>query len=202
MSISHKIGCKCGQLRGLLRTTSPSNRCVCYCKDCQAFVRHLGAGDALDEYGGTEIIQVPAPNLTFTQGAENLACLRLTEAGMLRWYSACCRTPIGNTLLNWRICFIGLIHPFLNVDGQSMDAAFGPVTMRVNVQGAIGHGAPAACGLLGGMAKVLAMSAKVGFSGQYRSSPLFDPATGSPVAKPIVLTPDELRAAKQERPTA
>lgn len=117
MSNSHRIRCRCGKLRGLLKTSTPSNRCVCYCTDCQAFARHLGAGYALDDHGGSEVIQVPAPNLMFPQGSRNRACLRLTETGMLRWYSACCRTPIGNTLLSPRISFNGLIGPCLNVDG-------------------------------------------------------------------------------------
>jgi len=72
------------------------NRCVCYCRDCQAFAHFLGKVDAiLDERGGSEIIQVLPRNLTFTQGIELLACMRLTEKGLLRWYAACCNTPIG-----------------------------------------------------------------------------------------------------------
>lgn len=41
------------------------------------------------------------------QAAENLACLRLTDKGLLRWYSTCCQTPIGNTSANWKISFVG-----------------------------------------------------------------------------------------------
>ncbi len=53
----------------------------------------------LDERGGSQIIQVPPKNLTFTQGREVLASMRLTEKGLLRWYAGCCNTPIGNTLI-------------------------------------------------------------------------------------------------------
>jgi hypothetical protein len=197
MSNSHTIRCSYGKLRGLLRTTTLSNRCVCYCTDCQAFARHLGAKSALDKQGGMEIIQVPAPNVTFIQGSENLACLRLTGTGMLRWYSTCCGTPIGNTPANWRIAFVGLIHTCLIGEDQSLEAAFGPVTMRGNVKGATGEKAPAASGLFSGVAKILAMIAKARVSGSYRISPFFNPQTGASIATPTVLSLSELTAAKR-----
>lgn len=197
MPTTHNIRCRCGKLRGIVQSTTPSNHCICYCRDCQAFARHLGAKHALDEHGGTHVIQVPASNVSFTQGSENLACLRLTGNGLLRWYSSCCRTPIGNTVPNWRVSFFGLIQTCLGGDGQSVDASFGPATMRVNVKGALGRNAPSASGLASGVVKILAMVVKARISGEYRNSPLFDLRTGSPVVQPIVLTPDERRAADQ-----
>ena len=196
MSNTHKIQCRCGQLRGLLKATRPSNRCVCYCVDCQAFARHLRAQDVLDNRGGTDIVQVPSSNLAFTQGAENLACLRLTDKGMLRWYSTCCQTPIGNTPANWRVSFVGLIHTCLSSENQSLDASFGPVSMRVGVENAIGPDKPAASGLLGGIAKFFAIIIKGRMGGAYRSSPFFNPQTGVPVANPKILSESELTAAR------
>ena len=29
---------------------------------------------------------------------------------MIRWYAGCCKTPIGNTLENHKISFVGLLH--------------------------------------------------------------------------------------------
>ncbi len=197
MPSSHSIQCRCGQLRGLLTATRPSNHCICYCTDCQAFARHLGAHDALDKQGGTEIIQAPAANLTFSQGVDTLACLRLTDTGMLRWYTTCCQTPIGNTLANWRVSFVGLIHTCLRAEGQSLDTSFGPVTMRVSVKSAIGQEKPVSSGLLDGIAKTIAMIVRARISGAYRRSPFFDPRNGTPVAHPKVLTSDELQAAKR-----
>jgi hypothetical protein len=196
MPNSHNIQCKCGQIRGLLTSTSPSNRCVCYCDDCQAFARHLQAKDTLDARGGTEIIQLPPSNLKFTQGADKLACLRLTDAGMLRWYAACCNTPIGNTPLNPRVSFVGLIHSCLVGDAPSRQASFGPVTMVVGVKSAIGDDKPHSAGLVSGIAKTMAMIIKARLSGAYRRSPFFNPETGAPVAKPMVLTAAQLAAAK------
>ncbi|MBU0747598.1 MAG: hypothetical protein KKB08_18085 [Gammaproteobacteria bacterium] len=196
MSSTHKIQCRCGQIRGLLKATRPSNRCVCYCSDCQAFARHLQAPDVLDHSGGTDIVQVPSSNLTFTQGAEKLACIRLTDKGMLRWYSTCCQTPIGNTPANWKVSFVGLIHTCLSGENQSLDTAFGQVFMRVGVENAIGPNKPVASGLLCGMAKFLEIFVKGRLGGAYRKGPFFDPQTGAPVAKPNILSAGELTAAK------
>lgn len=196
MSNTHNIQCKCGQLRGRLLATGLSNRCICYCSDCQAFIRHLRVPDVLDSQGGTDIVQVPSSKLEFTQGAENLACLRLTDKGMLRWYATCCQTPIGNTPADWRMSFVGLIHTCLSSENQSLDASFGPVSMRVGVKSAIGADKPAACGLFSGIAKAIAIIARGRFGGAYRASPFFHPQTGAPVAHPKVLSASELSAAK------
>lgn len=196
MPRSHNIRCRCGKIRGVLTPTRPANRCVCYCDDCQAFARHLKAPDALNDRGGTEIIQVPPSNLTFTRGAEHLACLRLTDTGMLRWYSACCNTPIGNTPANPRVSFVGLIHTCLLGDSQSRRASFGPVTMVVGVKSAIGKDKPQTAGLVSGIAKTMAMIVKARLSGAYRRNPFFNQETGAAVVTPTVLSASELRAAK------
>jgi hypothetical protein len=197
--VSNTLGirCRCGQLRGLLTSTNPSNRCVCYCADCQAFARHLQAQEALDSQGGTAIVQVPPSNLKFTRGAANLGCLRLTDSGLLRWYSTCCKTPIGNTPANWRVSIVGLIHTCLEGDNQAMDASFGPVTMRVGVRSAIGSNKPRTAGLVSGVAKAMAMIVGARVTGAYRDNALFDQATGVPVALPTVLSAAELIAAKR-----
>lgn len=195
MPDSHKIQCRCGQLRGVLKPTA-SNRCVCYCADCQAFARRLGVADVMDEFGGTDIVQVAASQLAFTEGIGNLACLRLTDEGMLRWYASCCRTPIGNTPANRKVSFVGLIHSSLRADGQSMESAFGPVTMRCGVSGALGEDPPAAMGLFRGMAKVMGIVIGSWLSGAYLASPFFNAKTGAPIAAPRVLSPGELKAAR------
>lgn len=197
MPDNHTIQCRCGQLRGQLQPTRPSNRCVCHCTDCQAFARHLGAQDALDRQGGTDIVQVPASHVVFTQGQQRLACIRLTDKGMLRWYASCCRTPIGNTLADRKADFVGLIHTGLGPGRPSVDESFGPVTMRVGVDGALGDSKPKAAGMFSGIAKTLAMIIKGRLRGTYRASPFFNPQTGLPIAKPQVLSTAELAAAKR-----
>ncbi len=159
MPNSHNIQCACGHIRGLLTSTTPSNRCVCYCEDRQAFAQHF-------------------------------------DAGMLRWYAACCNTPIGNTPLTPRVSFVGLIHSCLVGDAPSRQASFGPVTMVVGVKSALGNDKPRSAGLVSGIAKTMAMIIKARLSGAYRRSPFFNPDTGAPVVKPMVLTAAELAAAK------
>lgn len=56
--------------------------------------------------------------------------MRLSEKGLLRWYAKCCNTPIGNTLADYRISFIGLLHDCLTRTGESLDESFGPVRAR------------------------------------------------------------------------
>src|SRR5690349_22143392 len=96
---THPLQCECGKIKGVLNDPRSANHVVCYCNDCQAFAHVLGkAEQVLDQHGGSEIFQVLPKNLTFTQGIESLASLRLTDKGLIRWYASCCRTPIGNTL--------------------------------------------------------------------------------------------------------
>ena len=87
------LSCQCGKVRGAARDVSPSlgNRVICYCESCQQFPTKLGkADDVLDEYGGTDIYQVPAGHLQIESGAEHLRCFRHTADGLYRWYAGCC----------------------------------------------------------------------------------------------------------------
>src|SRR6516165_4251820 len=94
------LKCHCGRMRGTARAVSPSAgfRFFCYCKDCQAFTRFLERPDVLDSAGGTDIFQMPPGRMKITaSGDDVLRCLRLSNDGVLRWYTDCCRTPIANT---------------------------------------------------------------------------------------------------------
>lgn len=97
------LACICGHLEGKLESVDlgKGERFVCLCDDCQAFARYLGQEKkALDPQGGTEIFAVTPSQIKFTKGLENLTCLKLSEKGMLRWYTSCCKTPIANTPTN------------------------------------------------------------------------------------------------------
>src|SRR5450432_3257521 len=119
--MKHPLQCRCGTLRGLVDEPQSANRVVCYCKDCQAFAHFLGRdSEILDELGGSEVIQTLPKNVTFTQGVESLACIRLTEKGLLRWYAKCCNTPVGNTLGAYKMSFIGLVHTCLESSGAPL----------------------------------------------------------------------------------
>jgi hypothetical protein len=197
------VVCRCGTLRGTLRPGRPGDtlHLVCYCRDCQTFAHALGQPErVLDAHGGTELLQVGPARLTLEAGADRLACLRLRPKGLLRWYAACCATPIGNTLATPDAPFVGLITACLD---DAARAALPPP--RRGVFGRTAHGGtgdvPAASGPPLGLG--LKMAAKImgrRLRGEHRPTPFFD-AHNRPVAEPRVLGEAE-RAACERRAMA
>lgn len=190
--MSHPLRCRCGAVRASLELPTRLNRAVCYCRSCQAFAHFLGCEkDVLDEQGGSDIVQVRPAAVHFDQGAEQIACLRLTKEGTMRWYANCCRTPIGNTVANPKVSFVGLIHPFVTGTREERDSGFGPVTTRVFTDGAVGERRPTSTGFATAVAKlgVIILGARI--SGAYRRTPFFREDMKSPVATPHVLTAAE-----------
>jgi hypothetical protein len=187
----HQIQCKCGTIRGQLDSTGISSRVVCYCADCQAFAEFLGkSNEVLDVHGGTEIVQVAQPCLSFSQGQAHLAAVQLSEKGMVRWYAACCNTPIGNTLINPKVSFIGVIHSCL--DRAKMDRDFGKNVAEVNTNAAIGEPKPKQRGILGVMLRFIGIVLTTRIGGRYRKSPLFN-ESGAPIVRPRVLLKESER---------
>lgn len=117
------LSCRCGKVRGRVEGAAPSdsNRMICYCDDCQAFLHYLERSDLLDEHGGSDVVQVAPATLKFEQGSEHIVGMRLSPKGLYRWYARCCRTPLGNTLTP-QIPFAGLAASTLS----PVDQAFGP----------------------------------------------------------------------------
>ena len=184
------IRCFCGSVRGILINVSAriGNRAICYCDDCQAFANFLSTDcGILDANGGTDIFQVSPAHLMFTQGNEQIACLRLTPKGTFRWYTSCCRTPIGNTFSTGKLPFIGLIHSCMNTEGRTLDELLGPVRMRVMARYAIGdigdmdaYDGFAWTLLVPFIWKLLQWRVR----GDHKRSPFFDPVSGQPVVVP------------------
>lgn len=190
----HNFSCRCGAIRGHILDGSPSNRVRCYCSDCQAFGRYFGPeAGVLDPRGGTEIIQVSQSRLRFDQGLEQLACLRLSPRGLLRWYARCCNTPLGNTLPNPKVSLIGLVHSCM--DHASIDRDFGSQVADVNTNSALSDSRPRQSGLARTIGRFLVMMAKDRVSGRYRHSPLFT-GDGKPIADPYVLDRAKVDALK------
>ncbi len=208
------IRCSCGALRGTARGVSGKrgNRLVCYCDDCQSFAYFLGGlggtSETLDAHGGTDIFQMSPAHLEFEKGVEHLACVRLRPGGLVRWYAACCKTPIGNTLASRQVPFVGLIESCTDheSDGRSRDEVLGPVRARVNARFARStpegdraqldayDRAPAS--LLLRFGRILLMAR---LRGDHARSPFFHPQTGELRATPRVLTQDELREVEATR---
>lgn len=190
--MNHPLQCRCGKVKGYVSESARVNRGVCYCRDCQAFAHFLGRpSEILDAQGGTDVIQTSPANVTFTQGREALACMRLTEKGLLRWYAACCNTPIGNTLADRRVSFIGLVHTCLEGTGGSLDDSFGPVRTCVNTKSAKGAVRPSSSGLTSAILRFIAMVARARIDGSYRRTPFFAAESGTPVVTPKVLSRTE-----------
>ena len=189
--MNHPLRCRCGTLRGQVSHPEKVSRGVCYCKDCQAFAHFLGTtGDILDEAGGTDVLATAAKHISFTQGTQTLACMSLSEKGMLRWYASCCNTPIGNTPRTMKLAHVGLIHTCLEDPPKTLDAVFGPVRMRLNTQSAKGAAKPKVMPLsaIASMLPYLASLARARLDGSYQRTPFFVPDRGTPVVVPKVLT--------------
>jgi Family of unknown function (DUF6151) len=189
--MNHPLQCRCGTLKGFVENPRAANRVICYCRDCQAFAYFLGrANDVLDGRGGSDVMHIVPKNITFTQGIEALACMRLTDKGMLRWYASCCNTPIGNTLATPGMSFIGLLHSCVETADKPLDEAFGAVRGWVNTKSAKGSPKP---GQVVGptigwfFTKVL----RARFNGDYKHTPFFRAETGTPVVSPRVLSREE-----------
>jgi hypothetical protein len=201
------LRCECGALRGVARGISPErgNHIVCYCDDCQSFAHFLGRADRiLDPRGGTDIFQTSPARVELTEGREQLACIRLTGRGPLRWYAACCRTPIGNTPATRQVPFVGLIRACLDPasGGRARDDALGPVRAPVFPRFAKGGGAPPRAGR-GALPRVFLQFVRLTLAarlrGDHRRSPFFDARSGAPAATPHVLSAEELRAVEAAR---
>ena len=110
------LKCACGTVTGKTLAVSSriGTRITCCCNDCQVFAQFLGQeGKVLDQYGGTDILQIPVSHLTINEGKSEIACIRFSPKGMYRWYAKCCNTPIGNTF-GAGGAFIGIIHSFMD----------------------------------------------------------------------------------------
>jgi hypothetical protein len=198
--MTHQIACRCGKLKGYLVINDKENRGICYCTDCQAFAKYLGQESAvLNNAGGTEVVQTLCEFVHFTEGKEALACIKLTERGLLRWYCDCCKTPIANTPDNSNLAFVGLVHNCLETQGQKIEQSFGKIKMVAFTESAIGHQPkPESFGVPLAMVKILTMLLKARIFGGYKKSPFFDIQTGKSVVAPKILSRDELKGLKDK----
>lgn len=185
------LKCQCGEVRGTVTDVSPASgtRVVCCCSDCQAFAVYLNRdADTLDEFGGTEIFQISQSQLTIQSGQEKLQSFRLKEKGLLRWYTTCCNTPIGNTI-NASMPFVGVIHTFFDVPDR--DSVFGPIRAVVQTQyakGMPGYPKHAAKFPLGITARIIRKMLQWKIQGRQKPTVFFNDE-GRPVTKPIIGEP-------------
>lgn len=184
---SHPIQCRCGRLRGEFLGGAKLTRITCYCRDCQAYARALGEpGKILDANGGTDVVASLQQYVRLTGEAGQLACLSLTDGGLLRWYASCCKTPIANTTRDPRLSYLGLMLNCLGRDVRSLNAVFGPPTLAINVKSASGSVPSSGWRTTAAMARIFGRVIRARLDGSWRRSPFFD-SGGRPVANPSVV---------------
>jgi hypothetical protein len=187
------LRCRCGRVRGIANQVAPHAglRFVCYCDDCQMFARFLKRPDVLDTAGGTDIFQMPVGRVKLTAGIDAVRCLRLSSK-VFRWYTDCCKTPIGNTA-GPRFPIVGLIHSFMEADGQFRDETLGAPLCRIferSAAGVLPSNAPAPPSI---SLYALRGSKLLGWwlRGLGRPNPFFDDRTNAPISEPRILSPSE-----------
>jgi hypothetical protein len=163
-------------------------------RTARAFARFLERPDVLDAAGGTDIFQMPTGRVKLNAGTDAVRCLRLSSK-VFRWYTDCCRTPIGNTA-GPRFPVVGLIHSFMSheADGRSRDEALGPPLCRIYERSALGPLPPNAPAPPSLSIFALRASRILGWwlRGLGRPTPFFD--DNAPLSVPRVLTPRERAA--------
>lgn len=182
MSTNTELSCRCGEVHGRVTDASPQavSRVVCYCDDCQAFLHHLGRADLLDEHGGTDIVQVAPASLTFDRGMDRIVGLRLKPKGLYRWYSDCCKTPLGNTV-SPAIPFIGIVAEVFKGAGTGPDEIFGKPIGAILGKYAIGTAPEGSTNLnLRLFARAIRMVIGWRLRGRTWPHPFFDRATRGP----------------------
>lgn len=185
----HPLQCECGTVRGQIEHAERANRGLCYCTDCQAYAHFLErASIVLDAQGGSQVVATQPRFVHFTAGIDAIACMSLSERGLLRWYASCCNTPIGNTPRDRKVAYVGLLHNCLVAQPAQLESAFGPVNVVLNTQSAKGE-VQAATPLRNAKAIVRLGTTllRARWSGTYRSNPFFT-AEGVPIKPARVLT--------------
>lgn len=186
-------------MRGVAVEVAPQSgfRFICYCKHCQGFTRFLGRPDVLDAAGGTDIFQMPAGRVKLTAGMDAMRCLSFSGK-VLRWYTDCCHTPIGNTAASAGFPVVAIIHSFMIFGGgvRSRDEVLGPALCRIHEKSAIGPLPPDAPppASLGIFAYRTSKLAGWWMRGLGRPNPFFDRKTGAPLSTSHRLTGSERAA--------
>ncbi len=180
------FACACGEVEGWIAQAGPreGDHVVCYCTDCQYFATHLGAGQrVLNAAGGTPLFQSRCARMHLRRGRDRLACVHLTKKPTLRWYAACCSTPMFNTYENGRVPYVTTLTA--NCDRERRNELLGPAIGHLFTNEAVSDlGNVHRMSLATLMLRFFRRMIKDVVSGDRRRSALFDATTLEPIAKP------------------
>lgn len=182
-----RFSCNCGQLSGHLADASPQTtvRARCFCSTCRAAEVYHDQPDPGEN--GVDLVMVDPAKLSFDQGREHVAAIRIFPKGPLRWYAACCGARLFNTAGSARFVFITV-----SADRIAESERLGPEQARAFVKQSNGKRKHEHGGRL--FLPMLGRSLSRFVTGRWRDNPLFDPQTGKPIAKPQILTREERAA--------
>lgn len=198
MSSDLPFACDCGTVTGTLHVIpGEGDHVICHCSDCQDLTHYLGhAARVLDAHGGTALYQTRCASMRLDTGREHLACVHLTDKPTLRWYAACCRLPLFNTVATGKL-------PFITVqvgacDPAARDRLLGPPRGHLFTHDGIGDtGALPRMSMVTLMRRFLWRAIRDIVSGDRRRAALFDAKTLEPIAKPHRLTGEEMLALRR-----
>lgn len=189
------ILCDCGTFKANL-TSFPKNtpgRLVCYCKDCQKFLKKIGREDLLDRYGGTEVIPAFPKDVKILEGQDSLICYRLTPRGLYRWATACCNSPIVNMRPDFP--WAGIFHSAYTSHDPNSLSILGEIKSRIYGRDAV-QGAPYKISHEIGFRDLLVIMPfiiKGKIMKMNQGSPFFKSDNSTPVCVPIILDENDTR---------
>lgn len=190
------FACECGTVSGTLRIGAEGDHLICHCSDCQNLAHYLGHERLLDAQGGTALYQTRCACMRLDTGRDRLACVHLTDKPTLRWYAACCRMPLFNTIATGKL-------PFITVQLGACDPAalgrlLGPPRGHLFTQDGIGDTSRLPkMSMVTLMRRFVTRAIKDIVSGDRRRAALFDAQTLEPIATPHRLTDAERQALKR-----
>mmetsp|Transcript_20151 Transcript_20151/g.46429 ORF Transcript_20151/g.46429 Transcript_20151/m.46429 type:complete len:205 (-) Transcript_20151:297-911(-) len=127
------LSCACGEVQGTLSGSGKGSYIVCYCTCCQDMHTFLGKESLMDAQGGCHFRMTAPGDIKFTKGESKINSFKLTEkTGTVRWYTDCCKSPIGATVSDLPPFMMDLSTSFIAAKDRALVArSLGPITMRM-----------------------------------------------------------------------
>lgn len=165
----------------------------CLCCDCQNFASYLNNTEkVLDSSGSTELFQTYPAYVKIDKGEDYIESLQLSSKGLLRHFTSCCKTPIGNMMNNGKMPFIGIPVTFMDFkSSEEKNKVLGPIIMKAFGKYAIGEKPADAHDRfpLTFLPKIIFFTLKGLFKKLYKPSPFFK--EGAFISTPKIVSLEE-----------